>query len=201
MVKQIKGTSRFFIHESGFCFKISQGKEIPIPINMIRGVPKVKIENKKISLVMLMIEHFGEIKNINFKYSFKIVNGKLPLKNIHIKEISDDATKDEINIFKYKCKEKASAQNCRVSHKSTITDVDVLNCLKRTNFKCFYCNVSLSPGRWHLDHVEPISKGGLNNFLNITPACKNCNLMKGAIPLDKFTFHIGMIYKNLNQHK
>jgi len=198
MVKQINGTQRFFISDEGYCFKVSLGKEIPIPINLIRGIPKVKIENKRISLILLMIEYFGEITSINIKYSFKVVNGKLPLKNIYIKQISDDADEDSINIFKYKCKEKASSQNSRVSYSSTITDVDVLNCLKRTNFKCFYCNVQISPGRWHLDHVQPLSKDGLNSFTNITPACKNCNLMKGALSLDKFIFQVESIHKNLS---
>lgn len=201
MVKQIKNTKNFFIHQEGYAFKIRLGKEVLIPINMIRGVPKVKIENCKISLLNLMIEYFGEVKNENERYSFKISNGKLPLKNISIKSISDDKDKDEILIFNYKCKEKASSQNSRVKFKSTITDIDILNCLKRTNFKCFYCGVQLSPTRWHLDHVVPLSKNGINSFTNITPSCKTCNLMKGAFPLDKFIFQIGKILENHNELK
>jgi 5-methylcytosine-specific restriction endonuclease McrA len=39
---------------------------------------------------------------------------------------------------------------------------------------CFYCNAESS----HLDHVIPISRGGVHSVGNIVPACSACNLSK-----------------------
>ena len=41
---------------------------------------------------------------------------------------------------------------------------------------CCYCD---SPAE-HLDHVQPISRGGADAAWNLVPACKSCNLSKGA---------------------
>lgn len=191
--KLIKNTKRFFIHRDGYAFKVYKRKDIIIPLNIVRGVPRVKIESKKLNLVLLMLEYFYEKELPDYyKYSFKVVDNKLPIKNIKLKILDKDSSLDEKNIFFYKCKEKSSAQNSRAKHQSTITDVDVLNCLKRTEFKCTYCGDNLN-SNWHLDHVTPLALGGLNSSINITPSCKACNLMKGALPLSKFLQNIEKI--------
>lgn len=49
---------------------------------------------------------------------------------------------------------------------------------KRDSFKCQYCGNS-SPGvTLHVDHIEPISKGGDNSILNLITSCESCNLGK-----------------------
>ncbi len=200
--KLINNTNRYFIHKDGYVFKVKDYKETIINIQIIRGVPKVKIGNQRLNIALLMIEYFSEKKLSNFKITYKIVDGKLPLKNIKIITLNENIEdNDSILIFKYKCKEKANAQNNRVKHISTITEMDVLNSLKRTSFKCFYCNENISQKNWHLDHVTPLSLGGLNSNNNITPSCKICNLMKGAIALDKFLYQIEKINKNINIQK
>lgn len=194
--KLINGTNRFFIDESGFCFKVSKWskKEEEIPININRGVPRVMIESKKLNLVLLMIEYFGN-ETKDFTYTYKIKNNKLPLDCIKIKNL-DHCSKDEKLIHLYKCDKKASSQNSRVKQKQRIDSNDILNSLKRTGFKCFYCGDFIKPKTWHIDHVQPLSKGGLNVSLNITPSCKPCNLMKGALPLSQFLDRVNKIYKN-----
>lgn len=194
--KPIRNTKNYFIHEDGYVFRVIFGKEEIIKINMIRGVPKVKIGHQRLNLILLMLEYFGNVSSADIKYSFKIINDRLPLKNITVKKLTGDEDHDAVLIFQFKCKEKASGQNSRVSFKSTITDIDVLNCLKRTNFKCSYCGKQLSSKRWHLDHVTPISVGGLNHPTNITPACKPCNMMKGSLVLEKFIFQA----KKITEH-
>lgn len=185
-VKLINGTKRYFISDKGYCFKVSGIKEISINLQVIKGVPKVKIENRRISLVNLLIEHFiGEISP-DSKVTYKIVDGKIPLSTIKIKQLNLSADEDEKLIFNFKCAEKAHAANARVKHTSTISAIDVLNALKRTGYRCFYCGDGVSPKKWHLDHVTPLAIGGLNSAHNITPACKYCNLMKGYIDRDKF---------------
>jgi 5-methylcytosine-specific restriction endonuclease McrA len=48
--------------------------------------------------------------------------------------------------------------------------------LERWGHACAYCGQLAT----HLDHVEPLSKGGTDTEANIVPACARCNLSKGA---------------------
>jgi hypothetical protein len=43
--------------------------------------------------------------------------------------------------------------------------------------ECAYCG---QPGAHTLDHVQPKSKGGLNEAKNLIPACCRCNGHKGS---------------------
>jgi len=196
LFKPIKNTKRYFIHRDGYVFKTEGFREIEIPINIIKGIPKVNIQNQKINLILLMLEYYGEIKGIDMQYSYKLKNNRLPIENIYVKYLTDFETNDERLIFQFKCQEKASAQNSRVKNEQKITSIDVLNCLKRTNFKCFYCGTKIKAKTWHLDHVQPISKSGLNTSNNITSSCKECNLMKGALDINKFLHQVKLINNN-----
>lgn len=46
---------------------------------------------------------------------------------------------------------------------------------------CAYCG---SDGPLHLDHVEPLARGGLHTPDNLVPACQRCNLSKLAKPVE-----------------
>lgn len=186
MILPIKDTKRYFISIDGFVFKTERSKDVIIPINVIQGVPRVKVENRKLNLVLLMLEYFGNVNSKHFKTTHKITNGRIPISNIKIKYLSESSDKDKEKIFIYKCEEKANSQNCRVKYTHTITAIDVLNCLKRNDYHCFYCGEPISSKHWHLDHVTPLSKNGLNISENIVCACKSCNLMKGSIDLSTF---------------
>ena len=48
--------------------------------------------------------------------------------------------------------------------------------LARWGYRCAYCDA----GAEHLDHVQPLSKGGADTESNMVPACARCNLSKGA---------------------
>ena len=91
---------------------------------------------------------------------------------------------DEKIIEKYKLKNKVSFSNKRFA--DNITLIDVLNLLKRFNFKCIYCNDSLKPSTWQLDHFYAKASGGKNVIENLAPACKWCNVSKNA--LDGYAF-------------
>ena len=45
------------------------------------------------------------------------------------------------------------------------------------NFKCCYCN---STKELSIDHIQPVSKGGTDEFSNLQILCKPCNSRKGA---------------------
>ena len=43
------------------------------------------------------------------------------------------------------------------------------------SFRCFYCDIPLTARTSTVDHLFPVSKGGLTNDLNIVLACRWCN--------------------------
>lgn len=47
------------------------------------------------------------------------------------------------------------------------------------NGRCAYCDAS---GRMTMDHVVPLVKGGLDEAVNLVPACVKCNCSKHARP-------------------
>lgn len=78
--------------------------------------------------------------------------------------------------------------------------VEMTNWRKRKSFrarlliaqggKCFYCHVLLTSSEEGLsatlDHLTPLSKGGLDVLSNFVLSCKKCNGAKGALPLERF---------------
>lgn len=55
--------------------------------------------------------------------------------------------------------------------------------LERDNYTCYYCGISTAT---HVDHITPLSKGGLDEFNNLISACQNCNLSKGTKSVKEF---------------
>lgn len=49
---------------------------------------------------------------------------------------------------------------------------------KRDQFKCQYCGKSAPDVILHVDHINPVSKGGDNDILNLITSCVDCNLGK-----------------------
>lgn len=62
------------------------------------------------------------------------------------------------------------------------TRVEVLS---STGGVCYLCGKILQLD-WHVDHVQPISRGGEDTLSNVLPACPACNLSKGAKTLDEY---------------
>lgn len=53
------------------------------------------------------------------------------------------------------------------------------NVLKRDNFKCRICGVSMKDGaKLHVDHIIPVSKGGKTVMSNLQTLCDRCNIGK-----------------------
>lgn len=51
---------------------------------------------------------------------------------------------------------------------------------KRDKFTCQYCGRKAPDVVLHVDHIEPKSKGGSDDLLNLITSCSECNLGKGA---------------------
>jgi 5-methylcytosine-specific restriction endonuclease McrA len=60
----------------------------------------------------------------------------------------------------------------------TFTTKKWLQMCEETGYRCVYCfqeSLNLT-----MDHVVPLSKGGVHDVSNIVPACKSCNTRKGT---------------------
>lgn len=55
---------------------------------------------------------------------------------------------------------------------------------KRDGFKCQYCGKSAPDVVLHIDHINPVSKGGSNDIMNLITSCSDCNLGKKDTPLN-----------------
>lgn len=55
---------------------------------------------------------------------------------------------------------------------------------KRDSFTCQYCGSSAPNTILELDHIDPISKGGSNNIMNLITSCFECNRGKSDRKLD-----------------
>lgn len=51
---------------------------------------------------------------------------------------------------------------------------------KRDGFVCQYCGAHPPEALLHVDHIHPVSEGGLNEVDNLITSCDRCNLGKGA---------------------
>ncbi len=61
--------------------------------------------------------------------------------------------------------------------------------LRRDCFTCQYCGGKAPATRLHVDHIEPVSKGGTDDPRNLRTACIDCNLGKGALAADLVDVH------------
>ena len=59
------------------------------------------------------------------------------------------------------------------------------NVFIRDEWKCVYCNFAGTFSSLTIDHVIPRAKGGKTTFENCVTCCKECNLKKSNIILEK----------------
>lgn len=59
------------------------------------------------------------------------------------------------------------------------------------NSKCVFCKTELKNG-YHVDHIQPLSKGGSNYKENIQLLCKTCNLSKRNKTQEQFAKYKGI---------
>ncbi len=57
---------------------------------------------------------------------------------------------------------------------------------KKKRVRCYWCRFYVSPKGAHLDHIVPISKGGLHAIENVCVSCATCNLVKNAKDLRRW---------------
>lgn len=60
----------------------------------------------------------------------------------------------------------------------THTGQDIINLYIAQGGCCHYCGKDISNG-YHVEHKQPLSRGGSNGPENLALACPKCNLLKG----------------------
>lgn len=61
----------------------------------------------------------------------------------------------------------------------TVTALEVRQILESQRGRCAVCRTKVGDS-YHVDHIEPLAKGGGNDRRNIQILCPTCNLSKGA---------------------
>jgi 5-methylcytosine-specific restriction endonuclease McrA len=69
---------------------------------------------------------------------------------------------------------------------------DIQSLMKRQNARCVYCFQNIKK-KYHVDHIQPLSKGGSNWPENLQLTCVTCNLKKKNIDPIKFAQRIGRL--------
>ncbi|MFU3348324.1 HNH endonuclease [Pseudomonas aeruginosa] len=65
-----------------------------------------------------------------------------------------------------------------MSYRESIRKSVRFEVFKRDNFTCQYCGAKAPDVVLHVDHINPVSKGGDNEIINLVTACLPCNLGK-----------------------
>ena len=68
---------------------------------------------------------------------------------------------------------------------------------EKCNHRCAYCGCELNFESMHVDHVEPISRGGQSEVSNYLPACSFCNIFKSDYSVEEFRENIVGLRKRL----
>jgi len=54
------------------------------------------------------------------------------------------------------------------------------NIYEHYNYRCCYCGRKKEMSELNLEHVVPVSRGGMTDWLNVVTACIPCNVKKGC---------------------
>lgn len=59
--------------------------------------------------------------------------------------------------------------------------------------RCFYCKKVVRKADRHVDHIIPLSRGGMHCVSNLCCACSNCNLRKNTKTGEEFTGQLNLL--------
>lgn len=159
-----------------------------------KGVEEKKLRQKKNNLLeclecklFLKVSNFSKSKRGSFGYISYCK--KCVVKRFHSdKERSNKNARNFRAKGTYRPAHRLREHNRRntikaVSDGTMIKEVTLVLLSKE---KCYYCNFSTPEDKRTLDHVVPLSKGGLHSASNIVMACLSCNSTKKDLNLNEF---------------
>jgi 5-methylcytosine-specific restriction endonuclease McrA len=87
---------------------------------------------------------------------------------------------------------------------NTISGSKRVSVYAKTSGLCAYCGIELYLGqgahrgkqrkdKFVVDHVKPLSRGGLSDIENLLPSCRLCNARKGSSRLEDFRFKLAWL--------
>lgn len=115
----------------------------------------------------------------------------------------DDPSAERLRVKRYKHAhpERLAAQNRRRFKRMARRNDRTLNeeevgLLYRRATACPYCGVPLTPGAATLDHMDPLSRGGLHGISNVITCCNPCNARKRDRPFAEWLRELDEPYRS-----
>lgn len=71
---------------------------------------------------------------------------------------------------------------------------------KRDEFTCQFCQRRFSQTELTIDHLVPLSRGGLDEITNYVTCCKACNQKKSDLPLEDFAASLSIPLQEIPVH-
>lgn len=93
---------------------------------------------------------------------------------------------EQVRIMDYKRRHR------ELSAEGSHSAADIRAIHKSQKYRCVYCKVSTKE-EYHIDHIQPLSKGGSNWPSNIQILCPTCNMRKSAKDPVDFAQERGML--------
>jgi 5-methylcytosine-specific restriction protein A len=95
--------------------------------------------------------------------------------------------------------------NTRFTHKSKTERGRIrknirISIFERDENQCQFCMNTFNPSELTVDHLVPLSKGGLDEVTNYVTCCFSCNQEKADKPLHEFAQSLGIEVENLPVH-
>ena len=89
----------------------------------------------------------------------------------------------EISQFNVSSKQNSKSKKmCQQKERRKMTPRLRYTVLNRDGFKCVICGRTVEDGiKLHVDHIKPVSKGGLTVLDNLRTLCDECNKGKGSL--------------------
>ncbi len=106
-----------------------------------------------------------------------------------LKEYQRQWVSNNLEYFRY---HNAKRRTLLTAAGDAYTKADVLNLLQKQKNCCAACKMKLA-AKFDVDHVVPLSKGGLNDKSNIQILCIHCNRSKNAKDPIKFMQSLGYL--------
>lgn len=119
--------------------------------------------------------------NCNFYNMFEIKRTYTSPKGQNRYEYTHMLTYDQVNKVLSRLVENKVFKESARYQRSIMTPSMRYDILKRDNFTCQICGATSKTGaKLHVDHINPISKGGKTKPSNLQTLCDMCNLGKGV---------------------